>query len=85
VLALCSVLAGCSKPVPQEGATTTVQRFDNPRNLRYCEVFLIGGNPITKDLQGAVYNRTDLYNAANPHDACPATMWAKVDPETLKK
>jgi hypothetical protein len=33
----------------------------------------------------AVYNTTDLNNKANPKDTCPANLWAKVDPEALKK
>lgn len=84
-LLLIALLAGCTKPVPQDGADAKVMRFDGLNNLRYCEVFLIGGNPITKDLQGAVYNTTALNNAADPRDTCPAAIWAKVDPETLKK
>ena len=58
LLALVSILAGCSKAVPQDGAQAKMMRFDGLNNLRYCEIFLIGGNPITKDLQGAVYNTT---------------------------
>jgi hypothetical protein len=84
-LLLVAVLAGCSKSVPQDGAQAKVMRFDGLNNLRYCEIFLIGGNPITKDLQGAVYNTTALNDSANPRDTCPADMWAKVDAEQLKK
>jgi hypothetical protein len=80
-----SVLAGCTKPVPDDGKNAKMMRFDNINNYRYCEVFLIGGNPLTKDLSAGVYNTTDLNNAANPRDSCPADMWAKVDPEALKK
>jgi len=79
------LMVGCSKPVPQDGTGATVMRLDHLNNYRYCEVFLIGGNPITKDLQGAVYNTTDLNNKVNPQDSCSDDMWAKVDPETLKK
>ena len=84
-LLLVAVLAGCSKSVPQDGAQAKVMRFDGLNNLRYCEIFLIGGNPITKDLQGAVYNTTALNDAGHPQDTCPADMWAKVDIEQLKK
>ena len=85
LLALVSILAGCSKAVPQDGAQAKMMRFDGLNNLRYCEIFLIGGNPITKDLQGAVYNTTQLNDAGHPRDTCPADMWAKVDIEGLKK
>lgn len=52
--------------------------------MRYCEVFLIGGNPLTDDLQAAFYNTTDLNNT-DPRDTCPPTLWDKVDAEALKK
>ncbi len=65
-----------SADVPQDGADTKVMRFDNLNNYRYCEVFLIGGNPF--DLQGAVYNTTDLNGGAQTRDSCPNGMWAKV-------
>jgi len=71
-----------SAPIPQGGAQTTVMRFAGLNNYRYCEVFLIGGNPF--DLEGAVYNTTDLNNAADKHDSCPADMWSKVDAKALK-
>lgn len=80
-----SLLAGCSKPVPNDGATATVKRFDNLRAVRYCEVFLIGGNPLTGNLQAAFYNTTDLNNSADPRDTCPAALWDRVDAKALKK
>src|SRR5664279_640690 len=78
-LLLVAVLGGCSKSVPQDGAQAKMMRVDGLNNLRYCEIFLIGANPITKDLQGAVYNTTALNDAGHPQDTCPADMWAKVD------
>ncbi len=44
-----SLLAGCAT-LPNDGATATVKRFDNVRAMRYCEVFLIGGDALTHDL-----------------------------------
>lgn len=78
------LLAGCAT-LPNDGETATVQRFDNVRAMRYCEVFLIGGDAVTHDLQAAFYNTTDLNNKANPRDTCPAAIWDKVDAEALKK
>ena len=77
-------LGGCAT-LPDDGAKATVQRFDNLRAMRYCEVFLIGGDALTHDLKANFYNTTDLNNARNPRDTCPADVWEKVDAEALKK
>lgn len=82
-LALGAFLSGCAS-VPQDGTHATVKRFDNLRDVRYAEVFLIGGNALTHNLQAAFYNTTDLNNRANPRNTCPAALWAKIDPEQLK-
>jgi len=73
------------RPVPQDGTDAKMMRFDKLRGMRYAEVFLIGGNGLTKDLQAAFYNTTDRNNSANPLDTCPQALWDKVDSETLKK
>ena len=59
------------KQVPDEGCATTVKEFDNVRGLRFCEIFLIGGNAITKNLKAAVYNTTGLNYRDDPLDSCP--------------
>jgi len=81
------VLAGCtvSPKIPDYLATAKVTRFDGLRGMRYCEIFLIGGDPLTKDLYGQVFNTTDLNNKANRLDTCPEAMWTKVNAESLKK
>lgn len=79
------LLSGCSKPVPNDGMGAKMKRFENLDNYRYCEVFLIGGNPITKNLSAAFYNTTYLNNAEENRDSCSDEMWAKVDKEALKK
>ena len=48
-LALCTFLTGCAK-LPNDGADAKVMRFDNLRDVRYAEVFLIGGDAITHNL-----------------------------------
>ena len=73
------------KAVPQDGADAKMTRFDNLRDLRYAEVFLIGGNGLTKNLKAAFYNSTDLNNSADPRDTCPQALWDKVDAEAQKK
>ncbi len=78
------LLAACAK-LPDDGAGAVVKRFDDLRAVRYCEVFLIGGDAVTKNLQAAFYNTTDLNIEASPRDTCPAAIWDKVDPEALQK
>lgn len=78
------VLAGCAT-LPDDGKSSRVMRFDNVRAVRYCEVFLIGGDAITHDLKAEFYNTTNLNNAQDPRDTCPAAIWAKVDAEALKE
>ncbi len=38
-----------TSPVPDADAPTTWMKFENTRGMRFCEVFLIGGNAITKE------------------------------------
>ncbi len=83
-LLLGMLLTGCAK-VPNDGANAKVIRFDNLRNVRYAEVFLIGGNALTHNLQAAFYNTTGLNNSEDPCNTCPEAIWDKINPETLKK
>ena len=54
--ALCALLAGCSSipklvvALPDESGSARPHTFKNTRGHRYTEMFLIGGNAITKDL-----------------------------------
>jgi hypothetical protein len=80
-----SMLGGCTKTGPEDSVGATRMRFDGLHNYRYCEVFLIGGNPITKDLHANFYNTTELNLGADPVDSCPDAMWAAVDAGALKK
>ncbi len=75
------------KSVPDDGAQTKVKEYDNIRNMRFCEIFLIGGNGITKDLIVAVYNATGE-NIDYSHDSlncCPDNLINKLDFEAIKK
>ena len=65
--------------------TPKLMRFDNLNNYRYCELFLIGGDALTKDLQADFYNSTDLNGGAATRDSCPQAVWDKVDIEAVKK
>ena len=75
----------CSKSLPQDNAGATLKRFDNVRTQRYTEIFLIGGNPITKNLEGGVYNTLGLNSATGTGDSSPQALLDKVDVEALKK
>jgi hypothetical protein len=77
------ICMGCAT-VPNDGQDAKTMRFTNLDNYRYCEVFLIGGNGLTKDLNAGVYNTTALNTPADSRNSCPDEMWAKVDPEKLK-
>jgi hypothetical protein len=79
-----ALLAGCAT-LPDDGRDERVMRFDGLRAMRYCEVFLIGGDAITRDLDAVFYNTTGLNDKANPRDTCPAAIWDKVDTESLKE
>jgi len=80
-----SLLAGCSKPVPDDGKDAQVMRFENLYNYRYCEVFLIGGTPFPKDLSAAFYNTTDRNGGATTRDSCSDEIWATVDVDAMKE
>ncbi len=84
LLFLAAVLAACTR-LPDDGASAAVKHFDGLRAMRYCEVFLIGGDAVTKNLKAAFYNTTELNNEENARDSCPAALWDRVDPEALKK
>jgi len=85
-LGLAGLLAGCASPnVPDYLRTAKLTRVDELRTVRYCEIFLIGGDVITRDLYGEVFNTTELNNEADPQDTCPQPLWAKIDAEALKK
>ena len=73
------------KHVPDEGAATTVKDFDNVRGLRFCEVFLIGGNAITKNLKAAVYNTTGLNYRDDGLNSCPDDLVDGLDLAAYKK
>jgi hypothetical protein len=52
-----TLLTGCAR-LPDDGAKTQMQHFDNLHALRYIEIFIVGGNPITGNLKANVYNST---------------------------
>lgn len=73
------------KDIPQDGVGAKQTHFENLRDIRYAEVFLIGGNGITKNLSAAFYNTSERNNAADPRNTCPQELWDKIDVVQLKK
>ena len=70
--------------LPNDGADAKPNTFSGVRGQRYTEMFLIGGNAITKDLSANVYNTTGLNGGATTGDSCPAALLDKVDVKELK-
>ena len=70
--------------LPDDGAGATLATDRAVRGLRYTEMFLIGGNAITKDLKANVYNTFGLNGGTATGDSCPAALLDKVDVKALK-
>jgi hypothetical protein len=71
--------------LPQDDAGAELRRFENLRANRYTEIFLIGGNAITKNLRGGVYNTVGLNSSTGTGDSSPVALLAKVDLIALKQ
>jgi len=69
--------------LPKDDVGAKLLRFDGTRGYRYTEIFLIGGNAITKNLIGGVYNTIGLNSPTGAGDSSPADL-SKVDVNTLK-
>ena len=70
--------------LPDDGAGAKPFTFKDVRGQRYTEMFLIGGNAITRNLSANVYNTTGLNGGATTGDSCPAAILDKVDVKALK-
>jgi len=84
LLALGALLTGCAT-LPDDSAGATLERFENTRGTRYTEVFLIGGNALTKNIRANVYNTYGLNDMERTGDSSPDAMLAKIDLEALKE
>ncbi len=78
-LGFCVFLTGCAK-LPDDGADAKVMRFDNLRDVRYAEVFLIGGDALTHNLEAAFYNTTGLNNSEDPRNTAPKPFGPRSTP-----
>jgi len=74
-----------AKTLPDDGAGATLKRFDNTRATRYSEVFLIGGDPATMNLQANVYNTYGLNDMQRTGDSSPDAMLANIDLDALEE
>jgi len=71
--------------LPDESASAKPFTFKDVRGHRYTEIFLIGGNAITKDLKANVYNTWGLNGTDTTGDSCPAALLDKVDVKAVKE
>jgi len=65
-------------PVPSDPKPMV---YESLRGVRYCEIWLFTGTPET-GIAGIYYNTSDLNDAADRMDTCPAALW---DPISVKK
>ena len=71
--------------LPNDGADAKPFTFKDTRGHRYTEMFLIGGNAITKDLEANVYNTWGLNGGDTTGDSCPAALLDKIDVKAMAK
>lgn len=71
--------------LPNDGADAKLVTFKEVRGQRYTEMFLIGGNAITKDLEANVYNTMGLNGGPTTGDSSPAALLDKVDVKSVKE
>jgi len=71
--------------LPQDDAGAELMRFDNVRGQRYTEIFIIGGNAITRHLVGGVYNTVGLNDPNGTGDSCPQAVLEEVDVDDVKE
>ena len=71
----CLFLSGCAS-LPNDGANPKQTHLKDLHATRYCEIFVIGGNAITKDLSANCYNTAYLngFTRANKDSAPPALV-----------
>ena len=71
--------------LPNDGAGAKPNTFKETYGHRYTEMFLIGGNAITKNLEANVYNTWGLNGSDTTGDSCPAALLDKIDVKAMAK
>jgi len=84
-LAAGALLTGCSS-LPKDNANVQAMHFEKLNATRYAEIFLVGGNGLTKNLKANVYNTSALngYNESNK-DSAPQALCEAFNPKQVKK
>ena len=85
VLAAIVVYSKLVVTLPKDGADAKLNTFKDTYGHRYTEMFLIGGNAITKNLAANVYNTWGLNGSDTTGDSCPAALLDKVDVKEMAK
>jgi hypothetical protein len=85
LLAAMLAFTGCTS-LPNDGANPQTKHFTDLNQVRYLEVFVVGGNSITGNLQANVYNTTfapSFYVITK--DSAPPAYVASLDLKAVKK
>ena len=83
-LCACAILAGCAS-LPKDGANAKPHTFKKTYGGHYTEMFLIGGNAITKNLAANVYNTTGLNGATPNGNSCPSALLDPINVKAISK
>jgi hypothetical protein len=71
------------RAAPPDGSDAEMHTYEGLRDVRYCELFFITGEPET-GLEANFVNTSGLNSVADPKDTCPSEIWDKIIPESLK-
>lgn len=83
-LACSMVMLLCAfKEIPQDDTDVKTMKFEGINGNRYSEIFLISGNPETKELKGGVYQTIGLNDPNNTGDTAPPEILDKMDMKAL--
>lgn len=90
IIAVLAVAAAVLYPrlvvsLPPDGAEAKLNTFKGTYGHRYTEMFLIGGNAITKNLEANVYNTWGLNGSDTTGDSSPAVLLDKIDVKEIAK
>jgi hypothetical protein len=86
LLAATLAFTGCAN-LPDDGTNAVTKRVQNMNQVRYLEIFLVGGDYITGNLYGRCYNSTfaPSFNLGKSRDSAPQAYAEGINLETIKK